>query len=76
MYSLWTSSLQRTIQTAQFIKQEKILVEEEETGAMIEWVQMKPRYTICFSLITTRRFNFSSEYGITWTNYLLDLAMV
>lgn len=41
---LWTSSLQRTIQTAQFIKQEKILIRDEISDQMAEWVQMRPRY--------------------------------
>ena len=40
---LWTSSMQRTIQTAQFIKHDRILIEDEHTGALMEWVQMRQK---------------------------------
>jgi len=39
---LWTSSLRRTKETAQFIKSEKIIV-TDESGVNYEWQQMRPR---------------------------------
>jgi len=41
---LWTSSLQRTKQTARFIEQPTIYIKDEEDSSVeYEWVQMRPR---------------------------------
>ena len=41
---LWTSSLQRTIQTAQFIEQPTIFIKDQDDQSIeYEWVQMRPR---------------------------------
>ena len=41
---LWTSTLRRTRETAQFIKQNKILISDRDDPTIkVEWVQMRPR---------------------------------
>jgi broad specificity phosphatase PhoE len=41
---LWTSSMRRTKETAQFIKQTKIIIRSEQDPTLeYEWVQMRPR---------------------------------
>jgi broad specificity phosphatase PhoE len=41
---LWTSSMRRTKETAQFIKQKKIVISDEDDPKIeYEWVQMRPR---------------------------------
>lgn len=41
---LWTSTLRRTRETAQFIKQSKILIsDKDDPSVKVEWVQMRPR---------------------------------
>ncbi len=42
---LWTSTMRRTKETAQFIKQKTIMVRDETDPAIeYEWVQMRPRH--------------------------------
>lgn len=42
---LWTSTLKRTKETAQFIKQTKIVVKDKiDPTQEVEWVQMRPRH--------------------------------
>jgi broad specificity phosphatase PhoE len=41
---LWTSTMRRTKETAQFIKQNKIVIKSEDDPTLeYEWVQMRPR---------------------------------
>ena len=40
---LWTSTLRRTKETGQFIKQNKLILKDEEEGVDYEWIQMRPR---------------------------------
>jgi broad specificity phosphatase PhoE len=41
---LWTSTMRRTIETSQFIKQNKVLIRKElEPDIEYEWVQMRPK---------------------------------
>jgi broad specificity phosphatase PhoE len=41
---LWTSTLRRTKETAQFIEQKKIIIRDEDDPSVeYEWVQMKPK---------------------------------